>query len=128
MADALYNKFKEKLLQAGLDLTALDIRMMLVKDTYVFSAAHEFLSDLGAVDNGRTGSLTAKTITNGVFDADNTTVTATSAVSSNAIVMFVHTGADATARVIAYIDFGAFTPSAGMSLGLAPDPAGIFSL
>jgi hypothetical protein len=88
---------------------------MLVRSTYTYDPADEFVADLGAVDNGRSAALGSKTFTNGVFDAADTSITATAANESNALVIFVHTGNDATARVIAYIDDAVglpFTPEA----------------
>ncbi len=82
-----------------------DVRAMLVKTAYTFSNAHKFLSDITAGnDNGRTGALAAKTFTAGVFDAGDTSLVASAAAASNAVVLFQHTGVDATARIIAYID------------------------
>jgi hypothetical protein len=91
---------------------------MLLKSTYTFNPAHKFLSDLGSVDNGRSASLTGKTCTNGVFNAAATSLVATAAVACNALAIFQHTGSDATARVIAYLDGRfRFVLSAGASGG-----------
>jgi hypothetical protein len=98
---------------------------MLVLSSYVFSAAHKFLADLGVVDNGRTAALGSKTYTSGVFDAADTTLVATAATASKALVVFQHTGSDATARVIAYIDTPTsglpFTPAAGQTVNVTWD-------
>lgn len=115
---AVYPKAKEQLLQAGINMSSGDIRAMLVRSTYTYDAADEFLADLGAVDNGRTAALGSKTFTNGVFDAADTTLNATAANASNALVIFQHTGSDATARLIAYLDDAVglpFTPEAGQA-------------
>ena len=112
---AVFPKAKEQLLQAGINMSSADIRVMLVRSTYTYDAADEFVADLGAVDNGRSAALGSKTFTNGVFDAADSTLTATAANGSNALVVFVHTGVDATARLIAYIDDAVglpFTPEA----------------
>lgn len=114
---AIYPKAKEQLLQAGINMSSADIRVMLVRSTYTYDAADEFVADLGAVDNGRSAALGGKTFTDGVFDATDSTLNATAANASNALVLFVHTGNDATARLIAYIDDASvvglpFTPEA----------------
>ena len=131
MSDAVYPKAKEQLLQAGINMNSGDIRVMLVKSTYTYDATDEFVADLGAVDNGRSAALGTKTFVAGLFDADNSTLSATAAVACNALIIFLHTGNDATARLIAYID-GAnglpFTPEAGQACPLTWDPAGIFTL
>jgi hypothetical protein len=110
MSNALYDPGREGFLDGSINWSTGDIRVMLVKSTYTFSAAHKFLADLGAVDNGRSAALASKTVTNGVADAADTSLTATAAVASSALVVFQHTGSDATARVIAYID----TPASGL--------------
>lgn len=109
MANVLWNKGREGILDGSIDMTG-DVRVMLVKTGYVFDAADEVLDDLGATDNGRSIALASKTYTSGVFDAEDTSLTATDAEESDALAIFQHTGSDATARLIAYID----TPSAGL--------------
>jgi hypothetical protein len=98
---------------------------MLVLSSYSFSAAHKFVTDLGAVDNGRTAALSGKSVTNGVADASDTSLVATAATASKALAIFKHTGSDATARLIAYIDTPTsglpFTPSAGQTIDITWD-------
>ena len=114
MASMLFDPGREGILDTTIAMTG-DIRVMLVKSTYTFVASHKFLVDLGAVDNGRTTALQNKTYTSGVFDAEDISLTATDAVASNALIVFLHTGSDATARLIAYVDTASaglpFTPS-----------------
>lgn len=124
MASAIFPKAKERALGAGLDLLNADVRVMLVRSTYTYDAADEFVADLGAVDNGRSAALSGKSITNGVFDATDTTLNAIAAVASNALVLFIHTGNDATARLLAYVDDGVgipFTPEAGQACPIVWD-------
>jgi hypothetical protein len=102
--NALYNPGREGILDESIKMNSGDIRAMFVKSTYVYNAADKFLSNLGAVDNGRSASLSGKNFTDGIFDAADTSLTATAAVACNAVVLFQHTGSDATARAIAYID------------------------
>lgn len=109
MANVLYDKGREGILDGTIDMTG-DVRVMLVAATYTFSAAHDFLDDVVAADNGRSAALSSKTYTSGVFDAADITITATLALLSNALIVFQHTGNNATARLIAYID----TPSSGL--------------
>ena len=115
MANALFSLGREAFLAGNIDWDADDIRVMLTRSTYTFDDTDQFLSDLGAVDNGRSAALASKTVTQGVADAADTSITATAAVACNALIIFKHTGADATARLIAYIDTGTglpFTPAA----------------
>jgi hypothetical protein len=110
MANVLYDKGREGFLDGSIDWDTDDIRVCLVKSSYTFSAAHDFMDDIGTDDNGRSAALGSKTVTSGVADAADTSLVATSAVACEALVIFKHTGSDATARLIAYID----TPSAGL--------------
>lgn len=125
MTNALYDPGREGILDQTIAMNSGDIRAMLVLSTYTFSAAHKFLADLGAVDNGRTASLSSKTFTSGVFDAADTTVSATAASPCKAVVLFVHTGSDATARVIGYIDSVSsglpFTPAVAQTVNILWD-------
>jgi hypothetical protein len=125
MANALFNPGREGFLDGTIDWDTGDIRAMLVLSTYTLDATDKFVADLGAVDNGRSAALASKTVTDGVADAADTSLTATAATASNAIVLFQHTGSDATARLIAYIDTPTsglpFTPSAGQNVPIAWD-------
>ena len=124
MASVLYDPGREGILDDTIAMNAGDIRVMFVKSTYTFSAVHKFISDLGAVDNGRSAALASKTYTSGVFDAADSSLTATAAVACNALVIFLHTGADGTARLIAYIDTGTglpMTPGAGQNIPITWD-------
>lgn len=125
MANVLYDPGREGFLDGSIDWDTGDIRVMLVLSSYAFSAAHKFVSDLGAVDNGRSAALGSKTVTNGVADAADTSLVATAATASKALVIFQHTGTDSTARLIAYIDTPTsglpFTPSAGQTVNITWD-------
>ena len=126
MTNLLFDSGREGILDTTIPMTG-DIRVMVVLSTYVFDAAHKFVADLGAVDNGRSTALQNKTYTNGVFDADNISLVATAASAVSSLIIFYHTGSDATARLIAYIDTAAsglpFTPSAGQTVNITWDSA-----
>jgi hypothetical protein len=125
MANALWNPGREGFLDGTINWSSGDIRVMLVKSTYTFVATHKFLVDLGAVDNGRSAALGTKTVTDGIADAADTTLVATAAVACNALCYFQHTGADATARIIAYVDTPTsglpFTPSVSQTVNIVHD-------
>ena len=125
MSNALFNPGREGFLDGTIDWDTGDQRVMLVRSTYTFVAANKFLVDLGSVDNGRSVALATKTVADGVAGAVNTSLTATAAVACNAVIVFQHTGADATARLIAYIDTPTsglpFTPAAGQTVNILWD-------
>lgn len=120
----VYSKALERAAGAGLDLLNVDVRVMLVLSAYTFDDTDEFLADVGAVDNGRSAALAGKSITNGIFDANDTTLTALASSASNAVIFFIHTGNDATARLLAYVDVGVgipFTPEAAQVCPIVHD-------
>lgn len=124
MANVLFPKGREGILDGTIDMTG-DVRVMLVKDTYTYDSTDEDLADIGSVDNGRSAALSGKSYTSGVFDASDTSLTATDADASDALIIFQHTGTDSTARLIAYIDTPTsglpFTPAAGQTVNIAWD-------
>lgn len=129
MASALYPSFKALLLSGGIDLTSADIRAIIVDSAdYTYSAAHDFLDDVTA--GGRvavSSSLASKTVTGGVFDAADVTYSAVTGDSVEAIVLYKHTGTDATSNLIAYIDGVSVTPNGG-SIVVSWNASGIFAL
>lgn len=119
MANGYFTPFTEGLLDATIDLDTAVIKVALVR-SYTFSAAHKFVSDVttaGGVLNGTSAALTTKTVTGGVFDADDTSVSATASATNHGLLLFqasaVTGGADVAAtaqRVIAYYDTGTGLP------------------
>lgn len=119
MANALYDKGREGYLNGNLNWLTDDVRAILI-DTALYTvdlATDQFLSAIAAGARiSVSGSLTTKTATDGVADADDTSFSLVSGASVEAIVLYKHTGVDATARLIAYIDTATgvpFTPSGG---------------
>ncbi len=108
MANALYDFGREGFLAGDIDWDADDIRAVLVDTAaYVINlAAHDFLDDVpGGARIATFGSgFTSKTTTAGIADAADITFTSVSGATVEAIIIFKHTGVDATARLIAYID------------------------
>lgn len=125
MASALYDKGREGFLDGSIDWDTDDIRTMLVKTGYTFSAAHEMLNTVSAsYDNGRTAALGTKTVVAGVAGAANTSLTATAAVLSIALVIYKYNVSDAAARLICYIDDATglpFTPAASQTVNITWD-------
>jgi hypothetical protein len=123
---ALYDYGREGFAGAEIDWDADDIRAILLKIGYTFSAAHQFVSDLtpASYDNGRTAALTGKTKTAGVCDADNSSLVANAATQSIAVAWYKYNAADAAARLIGYSDEATglpFTPGVGQTINLLWD-------
>ena len=140
MANALYNKFKEKILNPGtlgttsgtaVDIIDDDVKVALVDTgTYTFSAAHEFYSSVTGVV-GTPQSLASKTVTSGVVDAADVTFSSVTGSSVEALIIYKDTGTAATSSLIAYIDSVTsglpVTPNGG-SIQITWNASGIFTL
>ena len=131
MANALYPKFKESILQAGVNMSSGTVKVALVDTgTYTYSSAHQYLSSLSGVV-GTAQTLGSKTFTNGVFDAADSTFTAVTGSTVEALVLYVDTGNAATSPLIAYIDTGVtglpVTPNGG-DINVTWNASGIFAL
>lgn len=119
MANAGYTNFKSGIQTADFDLTVASIKVMLVRG-YTFSAAHVSVADVtgaGGTINGTSAALTNPTVTGGVFDADDTSLTATASASNHILILAqtsaVTGGADLPASgqlLIAYYDTGTGLP------------------
>jgi len=113
MSNALYDHGREGFLDGSIDWDTDDIRCILVDtdDYTVDLATHDNLDDVAAGSRVATsGALISKTVTDGVADADNVTLSSVSGDESEAIVIYKHTGTESTSRLIAYIDTAAGLP------------------
>lgn len=106
MANALYGKAKESLLSGEINLTSNTVKFLMVSSDYVVAIdTHEYVSDIGAGNIvARSGELDNKTVTLGVFDADNETVDEYGSSGFDYIILYTDSGVDATSRLLAYID------------------------
>ena len=133
MANALYPKWKEALLQNSSNsaLTGTVKAALVDTGTYTYNSAHEFLTSLtGVVGTAQTIGAT-KTYTNGVFDGGDVTYTAVTGNSVEALVLYIDTGTAGTSRLVAYIDTGVtglpVTPNGG-DISVTWNASGIFAL
>ncbi len=132
MANALYPKAKEKFLDALIDMPTDTIKIALI-DTgvYTYSGTDEFFSAASSAVIGTAVTLASKTITNGVFDADNVTFTSVTGASVEALIIYKDTGSAATSPLILYIDVAAsglpVTPN-GNNIDVQFNASGIFAL
>lgn len=109
----------EGFISGQIDLDTATIKAAFVRG-YTFDATDRFVSDVtggGGTLNGTSAALANKSITGGVFDADDTTVTTTASAVDHGILLFQSSaaagGADVAAsaqRVIAYYDTGTDLP------------------
>lgn len=114
MANFLYDKGLEGILDGSIDVLTDDIKVALVSAAYTpTQATDEFVSDLSGIQ-ARSGNLGSKTATAGVFDAADVTVSAVAGVAVTQLVIYQDSGVDGTSRLLARVDTGTglpFTPS-----------------
>jgi hypothetical protein len=139
MANALYPKWKEQLLQftANNNLSAGTVKVALV-DTgvYTYNSADQFYdastgSDVQSATVGTPQTLGSKTFTNGTFDAADVTFTAVTGATVEALVIYIDTGTPTTSPLVAYIDTSVtglpVTPNGG-NITITWNASGIFTL
>jgi hypothetical protein len=138
MANAIYPKWKEALLQNSAD-SDLDgsgttgVYVALVDTgTYTYSAAHEFYSSLSGIVGTPVEIGATKSYTNGVFDGGDVTFTAVTGATAEALVIYRrNAGANTTWRLVAFIDTGVtnlpVNPNGG-DINLTFNASGIFAL
>lgn len=119
MANALYDKGRQKFLEGAINWLTDTVKVLLV-DTGLYTvnlATHEFLSDVPAGARvGTAQTLASKTSTAGVADAADVTFNTVTGNSVEALVIYKDTGVESTSPLIAYIDTATglpITPNGG---------------
>lgn len=128
MASQLYPKGAAHILglSTKVDLVADTIKVLFYSGS--ITTTNEFVSDLtGASIIARSGALAGKTVTNGVFDANDLTVTAVTGSAFTHVILYKDTGADATSVLTAVFDVASFTPNGG-DINVVFNASGLFSI
>ena len=138
MANALYPKWKEQLLQftANNNLSAGTVKVALV-DTgvYTYATSDQFYdagtaSDVQSGTVGTPQTIGSKTFTDGVFDGADVTFPTVTGNQSEALVIYIDTGTPTTSPLVAYIDTATnlpVTPNGG-DITVSWNASGIFAL
>lgn len=106
MANRLYPKGAQKILGGAINFASDTIKACLVSSSYTFSAAHEFVSDLGT-RIGTEQTLAGKSVAGGVFDADDLDFGPLAPGSTvKAVVLYKDTGNPSTSPLWLYLDSG----------------------
>jgi hypothetical protein len=133
MANALYPKWKEQLLQftANNNLSAGTVKVALVTSGYTYSSSDQFYSSVSASVVGTPQTIGSKSFTNGVFDGGDVTFTAVTGSQVTRLVIYIDTGSAATSPLVAFIDTGVtnlpVTPNGG-DISITWNASGIFAL
>ena len=111
MANALYDKGREKFLTGAINASADTLKCALLKSTYAPTlASDEFYSGISAHVVGTPQTLTSKTVAAGVLDAADVTFTAVPTANVNYCAISKDTGNAATSPLIALFDTAAGLP------------------
>ena len=104
MANRLFPKGAEKILGGLINFSGDTLKAALVPNAYTYSAAHEFLSDIGTLV-GTPVTLANKSVAGGVFDADDAAFGAVAAGSTvKALAVYKDTGNPTTSPLLVYFD------------------------
>lgn len=120
MANKVLPKARERMLAGGLNLLAGTVKAQLIDTAaYTYSDAHQFLSDIpSGARIGAPVTLSNKSITNGVFDADDLAFSGlTSAPTIEALAYYVDTGTESTSPYFLFIDTATGLPMAAGATG-----------
>ena len=132
MANKIYPKWKEVLLQASSDSALTGTVKVALVDlgTYTYNDVHDMLDDISGVV-GADQTLGTKTFVGGVFDAADTTFPSVTGATVEALIIYIDTGTPSTSRLVAFLDTGItglpVTPNGG-NITAQWDAAGIFAL
>lgn len=112
MANAVYPKGLEGLLDGSIDWDTHTIKAVLVTSGYTYNTAHDNLDDVTAgLRVATSGALAGKTATNGVANANALTLTAVSGSAVAAIILYKEVaGNESQSRLICYIDTASGLP------------------
>lgn len=133
MANALYPKWKEAIIQASSNSSLTGTLKVVLVDTgtYTYSASHEFLTSLTGT-GGTAQTIGSKNYTNGVLDGADVTFTAVAGtVTYEALVLYLDTGVAGTSRLVAFFDTGVTglpVTSNGGDISVTWNASGIFAL
>lgn len=138
MANKIYPKWKEALLQASADSDlagsgTTGVYVALVDTgTYTYSDSHQYYSDLSGIVGTPVEIGATKSYTSGVFDGADATFSAVSGNTAEALVLYrKNAGANTTWRLVAYLDTSVtglpVTPNGG-DITVAWNASGIFGL
>jgi hypothetical protein len=120
MASVFYPKGKEVALGllcgSGTRPTGTLKASLVDTGTYTYSASHQYYSSVTGVV-GTPTAIGTPTYTNGVLDGADTTISAVTGATAEAIVVYLDTGVAGTSPLVVYVDSASaglpFTPNGG---------------
>jgi hypothetical protein len=130
VASAAYPKGLKAFLDKDIDMLVDDIVAILYDSgAGAYDPADQFISDLpGAGIIDRSGPLSGKSTTGGVFDANNETITTVPTATIEAIIIAADLGADSASPLIGYLELAGTYGSSGADVTINWNASGIFSI
>ncbi len=104
MANKAYPLGRAAFAEALVAWSTDNIKVALLTNGYTYSAAHQFVTDLGANIVARSGNLGTKTSVGGVLKSGIATWPVLTGAQCFYAVIYKDTGTDATSRLLYYID------------------------
>ena len=115
MANFVYKKAKEAILNGEFDFSSNNFKILFIKDTYSPNQnTHEFVSDIGSSNIAhRSSQVQNVTNTLGIIDADDLTLNLPANIAFDSIVFYQVGINDSNSRLLFYIDDSAGIPFPG---------------
>jgi hypothetical protein len=107
MASHVYPLAKQSFISGAIDLTSVNLKVALLDSSYTYSSSHQYINATGfsGATIATSGNLASKTVTNGVFNAANITLTAVATGHTiSALAVYRDSGSSATSDLICYVD------------------------
>ncbi len=128
MASQLFPKGAGHILGASTAVNLVSDNLQVLFYSGSITTTWEFHSDLtGGSIVATSGNLAGKTTTNGVFDANDITITAVSGSAFTHVILMKWTGTSGTSPLIAVFDVASFTPNGG-DVNVVFNASGLFSI
>lgn len=115
MANSFFTAGLDDIIDGTRDILTDDYRVILVDTAdYTFSSAHTSLTSVPVAARVATSTaLTGKTFSSAAFDANNVTFSSVTGDTSEALIIYYHTGTDSTSVPLLYLDGFSVTPGGG---------------
>jgi len=120
MANFIYGKAKQALLNGEINVLSNNLKILLVNNLYNPSInLDEYVSDLdpNSIKN-RSGIIQNVVSTLGILDADDIEIPVHNGAAFNAVVLYQNGISDSDSRLISYIDTSAGLPFVGVNFSL----------
>jgi hypothetical protein len=128
LASQLFPKGAGHILGASTQINFVSDNIKILFYSGAITTTWEFVSDLtGGSIVARSGNLAGKTVTNGVLDANDVTVTAVSGSAFTHVILYKDTGTDSSSTLAAVFDVASYTPTGG-DISVVFNPSGLLSI